>query len=76
MNPILKTIQKETGIKQGNYTNLKNQLYNQCQTLLVMLKHLVNVAEANNMTSEQMWIDFEDELNAISIKDHNADLEN
>ena len=73
MNETLKKIQKLTGIKQGKFDNDKNRMYNACQTALMFVKSVVNEAERLNMTNEQFYIEFEDELNELSIKDHNAD---
>ena len=73
MNETLKSIQKLTGIKQGNFVNEKNRMYNACQTALMMVESVVMQAEALKMTDEQFFIDFEDKLNELSIKDHNAD---
>lgn len=71
MNIYLQKIQKETGIKMGKYDNEHNRIYHTCQSFLQMLKLLVKQAEEAKLTDEQFWISFEDELNAISIKDHN-----
>ena len=38
---------------------------------LQSLKLLIKEAEMLGLTNEQFWIDFEDELNELSIKDHN-----
>ena len=75
MNDYQKRIQKLTGIKQGKFDNDKNRMYNVCQTALMFVKSVVNEAERLNMTNEQFYIEFEDELNELSIKDHNADSE-
>ena len=75
MNETLKKIQKMTGIKQGKFDNDKNRMYNACQTALMMVKSVIMQAEALKMTDEQFFIDFEDKLNELSIKDHNADSE-
>lgn len=75
MNDYQKRIQKLTGIKQGKFDNDKNRMYNACQTALMMVKSVIMQAEALKMTDEQFFIDFEDELNELSIKDHNADSE-
>lgn len=75
MNDVLKKLQKETGIKQGNYSNRKNQLYHTCKTFILMLENLIKQVEYENMTNEQFFIDFEDKLNELSIKDHNASLD-
>ena len=73
MNNFLKQIQKLTGIKQGKFDNDKNRMYNVCQTALMFVKSVVNEAERLNMCHEDWYIRFEDELNELSIKDHNAD---
>ena len=55
----------------GKYDNDKNRIYHTTKLFLQYLNILVKEAEMLNLTNEQFWIDFEDELNAISIKDHN-----
>lgn len=75
MNETLKSIQKLTGIRQGNFANEKNRMYNACQMALMMVKSVIMQCEALKMTNEQFFIDFEDRLNELSIKDHNADSE-
>lgn len=72
MNNALKQIQKVTGIKQGQYDNEKNRLWAQGQTLLKMLNVYVRQVEAAKMTDEQFFIDFEDEINELSVKDHSV----
>lgn len=72
MNNVLKKIQKETGIKMGNYDNEKNRLYHQGQMILAMLEVHIKEIEINNLYNEQFFIDFEDKLNEYSIKDHNV----
>ena len=42
------------------------------QMLLEQVEWLVKEVEDKNMCNEQWWIDFEDNLNIISTKDHNA----
>ena len=71
MNEALKKIQKMTGIKQGKFDSEKNRMYNACQTALMMVKSVVNEAERLKMTDEQFFINFENKLNELSIKDHN-----
>ena len=80
MNDYQKRIQKLTGIKQGKFDNDKNRMYNVCQTALMFVKSVVNEAERLKMCDEQFYLDWEDELNflstkdhELSIKDHNAD---
>lgn len=68
MNETLKKIQKETGIKQGQYDNEKNRLYNQGLTLLKMLNLYVKQVEDANMTDEQYFLNFLDSINEISVR--------
>lgn len=76
MNEIQKRLQKDTGIKQGNFTNDKNRMYNACQMALMFVRNVIEEVEKLGMTNEQFFIDFEDELNELSIKDHNPDSSN
>lgn len=73
MNDVQKKMQKMTGIKQGQFDSDKERLYNACKTILYVTKKVINEIELAGMTNEQFFIDFEDELNELSIKDHNAD---
>ena len=73
MNKFKKQMQKMTGIKQGQFDNDKQRLWSACQTALFMIKNIIREIELAEMTNEQFFIDFEDELNELSIKDHNAD---
>lgn len=68
MNETLKKIQKDTGIKQSQYDNEKNRLYNQGLTLLKMLNLYVKQVEDANMTNEQYFLNFLDSLNETSIR--------
>lgn len=72
MNNVLKQIQKATGIKQGQYDNEKNRLWAQGQTLLKMLDVYVKQVEAAKMTDEQFFIEWEDAVNELSVKDHSV----
>lgn len=71
MNKHLQKIQKETGIKMGKYDNDKNRIYHTTQMYIQSLKLLVKEAEELGLTNEQFWINFEDEINELSVKDHN-----
>lgn len=53
------------------YPNKKNELYNYCQAILHATSEIIRIAERNKLTDEQFFIDFEDKLNELSIKDHN-----
>lgn len=72
MNEFRKKLQKVTGIKQGQFDNHKSMLYNACQTILFMTRNIIREVELAGMTNEQFFINFEDELNELSIKDHDA----
>ena len=54
------------------YTNKKNQLYNYCQAIIHATSEIIRIAEQNKLTDEQFFINFEDKLNELSIKDHNT----
>lgn len=75
MNDALKTIQKETGIKQGDFANEKNRLFHQGRTLLKMIEIYIEQVKAAQMTDEQFFIEFEDDLNELSVLDHNKEAD-
>ena len=68
MNKELQKVQKLTGIKQGQYDNEKNRLYNMCKMSIQMLDELWNQIEKANMTNEQFCLDWLDSINEISIR--------
>ncbi len=68
MNDYLKKIQKEYGIKMGNYSNPKNRLFNMGILLLKSIEEYIKQIEDNNLTSEQFFLDFCDDLNSLSVK--------
>lgn len=53
------------------YPNDKAAFYHHAQELLHALKLYVKAAEIAKMTDEQFFIDFEDSINELSVKDHN-----
>lgn len=57
------------------YANDKNYFYNLGQVILKVAKDYIKEIEKYKMTNEQFFIDWEDKLNELSIKDHNADPE-
>lgn len=65
-------------LNKGSFSNNKNRIWTMCQASLEMVKLTVEEAEKYKMTDEQYYLDFEDELNALSVKDHsnNADSGN
>lgn len=68
MNEQLKKIQKDTGIKMGQYDNEKNRLYNQGKLLIKAIESYIKQIELLDMTSEQMFLDTLDKLNELSVK--------
>lgn len=68
MNKILKDIQNKIGIKQGNYDNEKNRLYNMCQMSVLMLNELMDQIEKAELQNEQFVLDFCDKINELSIR--------
>lgn len=63
---------------KGLFPNDHNRIWTMCQVTLEMVKLTVEEAEKYKMTDEQYYLDFEDKLNAWSVKDHskNADSGN
>lgn len=57
-------------INRKVFTNQKNRIWSMCQATLQMLILTVAEAEKANMTEEQFYINFEDTLNQLSVKDH------
>ena len=68
MNKELQKVQKITGIKQGQYDNEKNRLYNMCQMSILMLNELMDQIEKANLQNEQFVLDFCDKINELSIR--------
>lgn len=68
MNDIAKRIQKEYGVKMGNYDNPKNRLFNMGMFLLKSIEEYIKQIEDNNFTNEQFFLDFCDDLNSLSVK--------
>lgn len=71
MNKILQNIQKMTGIKQGAFDSKQQELYMKGQTILKMTELYIKSVEEAKMTDKQFFIDWEDKLNLLSVKDHN-----
>lgn len=60
-------------LNKGTFPNEKNRIWTMCQATLQMAMMTVIEAEKAGMTGEQMYLHFEDCLNALSVKDHNKD---
>lgn len=58
---------------KGMFPNEKNRIWTMCQASLQMLMLTVIEAEKANMVNEQFYINFEDAINQLSVKDHNKD---
>lgn len=65
---------KDTLVKlmsNGHFPNNKNRIWTMCQVTLKLVTQCIEEAEADNLTDEQFFINFEDCLNNLSCKDHN-----
>ena len=75
---IMKKLEKKIDfVKQlmtrGRFPNEKNRIWTMCQASLQMLMMTVIEAEKSNMVNEQFYIEFENAINQLSVKDHNKD---
>ena len=73
---IMKKLEKKIDfLKQlmtrGRFPNEKNRIWTMCQASLQMLMMTVIEAEKANMIDEQFYIEFENAINQLSVKDHN-----
>lgn len=50
----------------------KDYLYSMGEAIIKSTKAYIKAIENNDMCNEQFFIEFEDELNKLSVKDHNA----
>lgn len=60
-------------MNRGLFPNEKNRIWTMCQASLQMLMMTVIEAEKANMVNEQFYIEFENAINQLSVKDHNKD---
>ena len=60
-------------MNRGLFPNEKNRIWTMCQASLQMLMITVIEAEKSNMVNEQFYIEFENAINQLSVKDHNKD---
>ena len=75
---IMKKLEKKIDfLKQlmtrGRFPNEKNRIWTMCQASLQMLMMTVIEADKANMVNEQFYIEFENAINQLSVKDHNKD---
>ena len=60
-------------MNRGLFPNENNRIWTMCQASLQMLMMTVIEAEKSNMVDEQFYIEFENAINQLSVKDHNKD---
>ena len=75
---IMKKLEKKIDfLKQlmtrGRFPNEKNRIWTMCQASLQMLMMTIIEAEKSNMVDKQFYIEFENAINQLSVKDHNKD---
>lgn len=75
---IMKKLEKKIDflkqlMNRGLFPNEKNRIWTMCQASLQMLMMTVIEAEKSNMVNEQFYIEFENAINQLSVKDHNKD---
>lgn len=67
---------KNANIKQllskSLFPSEKNRIWTMCKASLQMLLMTVAEAERVGMVNEQFYIEFEDAINALSVKDHDC----
>lgn len=68
MDNALKKLQKETGVKMGQYDNEHNRLYNACKMSIIMLENIWKDIQANNLQNTQFVLNWLDSINEISIR--------
>ena len=51
--------------------NNKDQLQNSADFLLTLINEYISVVEELELTNEQWFIDWEMEMNKLTVKDHN-----
>lgn len=73
----MKTLDRINYLKQllskGMFPSEKNRIWTMCQASLQMLMMTVIEAEKVGMTDEQFYLNFEDAVNELSVKDHTKD---
>jgi len=57
-------------LEKGIFPNDNNRLYTAAQVVIQMATRLVEEAEKLGLTDKQWYINFEDYLNILSVKDH------
>lgn len=67
----MKNLIKE--LKSGIFPNDKNRLWTMCQVTLKLATLTAEYAEEKELTDTPFYLDFEDALNCISVKDHSKE---
>lgn len=62
-------------IKSNRFPNEKNRVWTMCQVVLHMATLAADEAERLKLTDEQFYINFEDALNILSVRDHSGNPE-
>ena len=62
-------------LRFGYFPNEKNRVWTMCQCALKLALLASEEAEKSGLTDEQFYINFEDALNLISVKDHSINSE-
>ena len=60
-------------LRNGYFPNEKNRVWTMCQCALKLAILASEEAEKSGLTDEQFYINFEDALNLISVKDHSIE---
>lgn len=62
-------------LRFGNFPNNKNRVWTMCNVALQMCLMAMEEAEKYNFVDEQFYIEFENSINSISVKDHSGNAE-
>lgn len=57
-------------LEKGMFPNDINRLYTMCQVVIQLATQTVEMAEKLRLTDKQFYINFEDYINQLSVKDH------
>lgn len=74
----MKELTKDNLIKllsARRFPNEKNRVWTMCQAALHMATLAADEAERLKLTDEQFYINFEDALNILSVRDHSGNPE-
>lgn len=57
----------------GKFTSEHNRVWTMCQVALRMATYAIEEAERCNLTDKQFYINFQDALNILSVKEPHSD---